>query len=132
MRIVAFFFVLLFTGGACLAQSRFDIYYICIGSGIYKNNPNPASMHWENIPDAERSANVMASALSQYGNAKGVTLVSNKNQLFSKIVFENALNQIWDQMLKDKPVNPLLVIYYCGHGFSENLINTQVLLGGDC
>ncbi len=42
-----------------------------------------------------------------------------------------AIDSISKIIVRDKVKNPLLVIYYCGHGISENLAWNQYLIPGD-
>lgn len=114
----------------CFAQPRFNVYYISIGSMFYKNNPGATS--WDDLPEAGTSATIMASCLSRYAGGKGLTFISKKNELFSKDILNDALKQLWNTILQERPVNPLLVVYYCGHGISDTLVGSQYLPSGDC
>jgi|GEM_PF-3593529 len=114
-------------------DSRFNVYYLAIGSEHYKNNVKlDRSAHYDNVPEAATSALSAAMLLETYAGAKGNIFLSKQNNMFSKAVIQTELQKIWDRMLKEQPENPLLVIYYSGHGISENLLESQFLLSGDC
>ena len=130
MRVGFLLTLSLFTHFAGLCQPKFDVYYIAIGSAHYKHNP--ASNRYNNLPEAVSSARIMANCLSKFGNAKGFTFLSTEHDLFSKATLRSAFTRVWDTMLLDKPANPLLVIYYCGHGYSDDLADAEFLVPGDC
>lgn len=64
-----------------LTQAKFDVYFICIGSAHYKNNP--AVTHYRDLPQALTSAGIMADCLRQFGKARGAVFLSTKGNLFS-------------------------------------------------
>lgn len=116
-------------------QSTSSLYYLCIGSGHYDFNPMYSKDHvfedYEQLPEAINSSLVMSEIIKNYGHGEGIVLNSSKERLISKDDILSSLETTWEKINADKKPDPLLIIYYCGHGFVDSLIGSQFLLSGN-
>lgn len=132
-RLIASAILLLFAFQS-LGQSR-KFYYLCIGSGHYKQR---ASQFFDKdftpldeLPAAVSSATVMQEVCEKYLHATGKTILSTEDNRIKKTQVFNAIAELDKQIQKDKAVNPCIIFYYCGHGVSENAAWSQIMVMGD-
>lgn len=101
-------------------QSRFDVYYLAIGSQNYVEIPAPANA-FPSIDGARKSARAIADLFDNAGSRSGVVLVSGENQLIGVADVYAALDKLTAKIRSDGPANPLIVYYFAGHGVSEGI-----------
>jgi hypothetical protein len=102
------------------AQSRFDVYYLAIGSQDYIEVPAPTHA-FPSIDGVRKSARAVADVFANAGSRYGVLLVSGENQLIGVSDVYSALDKINAKLRSDRPANPLIVYYFAGHGISEGI-----------
>jgi hypothetical protein len=105
------------------ANNKYDVYYLAIGSGHYK-------VEGKNRPEAIYSAKTMASFLkSKDIQGQGIDLLSNENQRITKKSILDAIYQLKQKIRQDKPNNPLIIVYYMGHGIGAGYGTYYLALG---
>jgi hypothetical protein len=107
-------------GGQSAAAERFDVFALAIGSTDYA--PASGGQHaFPKIRGANKSARLVADRLLKGGAAYGLVLTSSDGHYISLADIQGAFSRV-RQVLKDaRPRNPLLVIYFAGHGVSEGV-----------
>lgn len=119
----------------CRAQKQVQFYYLSIGSADYEQNPKrfaePGFVPFDNLPQAQLSASLMSKVFEKYTHAKGITLISSPSAMITKKRLFYSLNELEAQVKKDKAKRPFIILYYCGHGISENMGWNQFLIPGD-
>jgi hypothetical protein len=73
----------------------------------------------------------MTQVFQKYAAAKCITLMSTDKNMLTKKRILSVVDSLGRLVAKDHPQNPLLVVYYCGHGISENLGWNQFLIPGN-
>jgi hypothetical protein len=102
------------------ASARFDVFYVAVGSSTYAQ-PKSSHLHgFGELPEAAKSARVIAHFLQQGGVRFGITIVGDKNYIGVPDI-EKAIEDVHGAMLKGKPVHPLILFYFAGHGISEGI-----------
>ena len=122
MKLVAIFVLIHFVISA-KGQSPTSVYYASFGSVNYTDN--------EPLQQAEYSANRMEELLKIHANAKGIKFVSDEEHKITKKTFFQQLSKVAAMIQQDRSANPLIVIYFCGHGFTDTLLNSLFLFSGD-
>ncbi|MGC2224009.1 MAG: hypothetical protein WA624_17500 [Methylocella sp.] len=114
-------FALIAVSPVARAQARFQIYFLSAGSSFYVNPDSNSEHGFENLPGANASARLVADILSRNGAVAGITLTSTPSTFVSRDDFEGALSAIGVRLRSERPTNPLLVVYFAGHGISEGI-----------
>lgn len=118
-----------------VGQDKLDIYYLSVGSAHYEHDSKKFKekqfIPYDNLPESNLSAKITADLFKTYGNAKGRSLLSTDFRFVTKEKLFAEIDSVKYMIKKDKPKNPIFVMYYCGHGFSENLSWNQFLIPGD-
>lgn len=117
----------------CFGQKKANnFYYLAIGSGIYNQNViDSTSVPFENLPEANYSAEIMQKFFEKTLEAKGILYTSTEEHLVTKNIIFSLIDSLVDIIKKDKCKNPYIIFYYCGHGVSENLAWNQFLVPGN-
>lgn len=114
-------------------QQTYDLYYLCIGSVYYDKTPSHLETGFKGLFDVQgagHSARKMASLLDNFGAREGDTLISKEYQYLSSKEILKAVKKIIQKAKRDKAHRPLLVFYYCGHGFSSGLHEDHFIVPG--
>jgi hypothetical protein len=114
-------FALSITTETACAQAPFGIYFLAVGSTSYIQ-PSSAGEHgFETLPGANASAKLVADILTRSGAKGGIVLTSGQSTYVSRADFMQALSAVGAQLKAGRPANPLLVVYFAGHGISEGI-----------
>ena len=109
------------------SNEKYDIYYISIGSGHYLK---PGY----NRLEAVNSARVMSSILKGLGG-KGYELLSREeaNNIYpvTNVHMLRDIERLKNDIIHDKPKNPLIIFYYMGHGIGDKDGLSQYITFGD-
>ena len=103
-------------------NTKYDIYYLVIGSGNYIKDKT------KDRPEAVNSAHQMALSFQKIGG-HGSELLSSENE---PITIDNILNAIYElkqTIRKDNAKNPLVIFYYMGHGMGDNIYSSYLIPG---
>jgi hypothetical protein len=109
------------TSGHAEARDRFQTFFLTAGSSYYTQPPSAGLHGFGELSGANSSARLVADLLSRGGALAGITLVSDRSHFLSKADFEAALEAVAQQIKARGPNNPLLVVYFAGHGVSEGV-----------
>jgi Caspase domain len=121
---------LVFGAIAAYSQSRFDVYFVAIGSDNYVGPPD--TYHFSPLQNAaDRSALRVVELLQHAGARSGVSLVSDDGHYVSLVDIEEALDRVRDQIAQQHSPHPLLVFYFAGHGISEGIGWNHFSIPGD-
>jgi hypothetical protein len=110
-----------FLGSTAHAADRFQVFFLAAGSTYYLQPKEPGLHGFKQLSGANNSARLVAELLSKHGAIAGATLVSQPDRFLSKRDFESALKSVAAQIGERRPKNPLLIVYYAGHGVSEGV-----------
>jgi hypothetical protein len=99
---------------------RFDVFYVAIGSSMYAQAKSSHLHGFGDLPEAAKSARAIASFLHQGGARFGITIADDKNYI-SVSDMEKAIEDVHGEMLREKPVHPVILFYFAGHGISEGI-----------
>lgn len=119
---------------ASLAQQKFDVYYVCVGSGNYESDFSKFEDGFsglENIKAAINSANNVSKVLNQSNSVYGKTILSSASEFVTRNKVMEAVNDVVRRIKNDKKKNPFLIFYYCGHGISEGIAWSLYLIPGN-
>jgi hypothetical protein len=105
---------------AASAQAPFNTYFLAVGSTSYIK-PGSGEHGFETLPGANASARLVADILGAHGAAGGIVLTSAERAYVSRTDFMQALAAVGAQLKAARPTNPLLVVYFAGHGISEGI-----------
>ncbi len=117
-----------------IGQTAYTVHVLAIGNGRYIKDPGHLQKGFAGLvdnADAEESAARFAATMSDHGAIRVDTLISRERHFLSR---ENVLGSVadWTRTVQAaKAINPLLVFYYCGHGFSEGTNYSLFLPPGD-
>ena len=103
------------------AQTRFDTYFLAVGSTSYIQPASRSEHGFESLPGANASARLVADILTRGGAAGGIVLTSGQGAYIDRADFMQALAAVVAQLKAARPANPLLVVYFVGHGISEGI-----------
>jgi hypothetical protein len=112
-------FLFLALTAATPAQSKFDVYYLAIGSQDYVQVPDPTVHSFNSIDGVRKSARAVADFFDAGGSRYGVVLLSTETGFVSIADVNTGLKKAALRAVEDKSANPLLVFYFAGHGISE-------------
>lgn len=102
------------------------IYYLAIGNRYYNNaNAADGSSPFIDVKGANASADDVSELLSHYG--KGIKLKSAQNNYLTKEIMNTYIDSVINLGIKDSLST--IVVYYCGHGFSDNSGNIFMVPG---
>ena len=117
---------------AASAQSRFQTYFLAVGSSAYIK---PTKVGEHGLPslgnDMTASAKLVADILSRNGAVSGIVLTSTPTLFISRGDVEAALSALSERVKADHPSNPLVVVYIAGHGISEGIAWTHFSVPGN-
>ena len=117
------------------AQLKFQVYYLVAASAHYEQDSKKFKeknfVPYDDLPEAIVSAKTMTRVFQQYGNGKGITILSSEKNRMTRRMILNGLDSLKKKIAADKPANPLIIFYYCGHGISENMAWNQFLIPGN-
>lgn len=126
--------LLLLCSFSTVAQQKFQVYYMVVASTHYEQDSKKFKeknfVPYDDLPEATFSAIIMTKVFQQYGNGKGITLLSSEKNKMTKRMILNGLDSLKKKITADRPANPLIIFYYCGHGISENMAWNQFLIPG--
>lgn len=91
-------------------------YFLTIGNSHYSKDALTGIETFLNVPGAKLSAGYVADAFRCFG--EGTTLLSNRNRLLSKDMMLQSIDSLVRIASKDS--FSTTIIYYCGHGFTDN------------
>lgn len=127
-------FILLLLAETLSAQTAYNIFYLSIGSGHYKRifDETPGAYHGlDNMPAAINSALRMAALLDTMGAKKGRVLTSSPGKYLTRRQMLESTKQLIQSVKLSKVKDPLIVFYYCGHGFSNGKSEAHYIPPGD-
>lgn len=107
-------------GPVASGRPVFDTYFLAVGSTFYIQPHYPKERGFDKLPGANESARLVARILSRNG-ATGITLTSDRSAFISRSDFDAALATVIARVKAAKPLHPLLVVYFAGHGISEGV-----------
>ena len=113
-----------------LAASRFDVYFLAVGSSNYVTPSNPQVHGFTRIPGANQSARLVADRLMTGGARYGLVLTSGENTYVSLSDIQAALNTVSGKIAKYNS-SPLLIFYFAGHGMAEGVGWNHFSIPGD-
>jgi len=135
MKIFALPILLFLLISEVLGQDKLDIYYLSIGAANYEHDTKKFKekgfVPYDNLPEAILSANIIANVFTEHSAAKGRIVLSTDTRLVTKKRLFAEIDSVKAMIKKDRPKNPFFILYYCGHGISENLAWNQYLIPGD-
>jgi hypothetical protein len=121
--------------GSAKAKSPYTFYYLTIGCENYERDESKFYdqdfIPFDELPQASTSARTMETLLKQSLKAKGFNLSSTEQNLITKTRIFSSLAKLDAQIKNDKAAKPFIIFYYCGHGTSDNLAMSQILIPGD-
>lgn len=104
---------------AASAQPQFQTFFLSVGSSDYVPAP-PGLQGFGRLSGANSSARAVADLLSRSG-ATGITLVSAAGRYVGRADFDRALSDLLSRARSTGATNPLIVVYFAGHGISEGV-----------
>jgi|GEM_PF-3570641 len=115
--------------GAYILSARPELYVLAIGNGRYETNrakfTDKTFVPFEQIPQAEDSAKLVAESMKRLGAKASVVLASKGGALpLSKKVIEDAIVKM-RKTVEHAPKGSVFFIYYAGHGTSEGALYNQ-------
>jgi hypothetical protein len=113
------------------AQSRFQTYFLAVGSSAYIKPNAPNEHGFPNLGDMNRSARLVGDLLSRDGAVFGIVFTSTASLFVSRGDFESALSALGARVRSDHPAHPLVVVYLAGHGISEGIAWTHFSVPGN-
>src|SRR4051812_39672650 len=88
-----------------MAQSKFDVYYLSIGSAHYEHDSKkfrePNFIPYDDLPEANFSASVMTKVFQKFSAAKGITLMSSDKSMLTKKRILSAVDSLGRLVAKD-------------------------------
>ena len=120
-------------GIACQAEPhpQFQVFFVAIGSGWYVT-PTGAGVHgFSRIPGANKSAKIIGDTLLAGGAQYGIELTSDDQKFVTVGDMYKAVEQVTTRMIAAKPVRPLFIFYFAGHGMSEGIAWSHFSIPGD-
>jgi hypothetical protein len=117
------------------AQTTYQFYYLSVGCGNYEHRPEkfsePDFIPFDDLPEAVLSAKLMQGLFKKYVHAKGQLVVSTGNRFITRQRLFDNLQLLQNSIKKDRAKKPFIILYYCGHGISENMGWNQFLIPGN-
>jgi hypothetical protein len=117
------------------AQPVDRYYYLTVGAGHYEHRSvlfkERGFLPFEDLPEANTSAQLMEGFFSNAVGAKGILLNSANHQYITRRRLFTSLAALDRQIRADHASRPFILFYYCGHGISENMAWNQFLIPGD-
>jgi hypothetical protein len=110
-----------FLTGPAIAQIRFQTFFLSVRNSQYIQPRIPGVHGFGELSGANSSARVVADILSRNGAVAGITLTSGGGRYVGKPDFDSALAAVARRMQAARAANPLLVVYFVGHGISEGI-----------
>jgi len=114
-------------------QSDYSVVFLSIGVEHYAKpegrRDSPSAIAFSNPPSGAHSANRVAYQLAQRSAVWGLKLVDDPNHLITREDIWGAVNEA--ASAASQLENPLLVVYYNGHGLGEGLGFGHFLIPGD-
>ena len=102
-----------------VGQSRFDVYYVAIGSEHYIEVPDPAVHTFDQIDGVRKSARAVADFFDAGGSRYGLVVISDEGRFVGSDDVYGALRKLPAKIRADRAPNPIIVFYFAGHGVSE-------------
>lgn len=129
------FIICIFIVQTLVAQSDLNVYFLAVGSGHYEQDAKKfrekGFVPYDNLPEANLSASIMAEFFSRFAMAKGKVLLSEHEKPLSKASLLAGIDSVGALIRREKPKNPFFILYYCGHGISEDVLWNQYLIPGN-
>ena len=109
-----------------------SLYFVAVGSSDYvEAAPEAGARGVRNIAGANTGARELATRLTQGGALFGVVLTSTRDRFVRTGDVWAAVDAAAARMKADRRLNPLLVVYFAGHGISEGVGWNHFSLPGD-
>jgi hypothetical protein len=131
IRIVAM--LILGFSARCWAQQRpqFEVFFVAVGSSWYVTPIGVGVQGFSRIPGANKSAEIIGDSLLAGGAQYGIELTSDDQKFVTVADIYKAVRQVESRMTEAKPVRPLFVFYFAGHGMSEGIAWSHFSIPGD-
>jgi hypothetical protein len=111
--------------------AQFQVYFVAVGSGWYAS-PSAGDVHgFSRIRGANRSAEIVAKALSAGGAKYGIELTAGDQSFVTVSDMEKSLRTVASRIAAEKPASPLFVFYIASHGISEGIAWSHFSIPGD-
>lgn len=111
------------------ADSRYDVYFVAIGSDNYVQPSDAELFHFAPLENAADRSALRVAELLQHGGARfGVSVVSNGSRYVDRADITGALDRVHAELIHARPAHPMLVFYFAGHGVSEGIAWNQFLI----
>ncbi len=134
-RTINLLLALLFLTATSIAQKeKFDLFYTCIGSKHYNKDPfelEGGFLGLNDVKGVDTSAYRMAHLFDQMGAQYGTVLASEKFGFLSQKVMLRSVKKMIKKAKSAQAARPLLIVYYCGHGFTAGLHEDHFIVPGD-
>lgn len=121
--------LLVFFSNWSFSQEKYSIHYISVGSGIYEPLGKEAPHRLSDVAAANQSAQMMSELFDSIGAKNGISLISNKKKAIHKTDIMDAVRKTIIASKKDK--NPFIIFYFCGHGFTNGLLEAHFMATGE-
>ena len=107
------------------AQEKYDVFFLNIGAEHYTSKG-----YFGNLEAASNSAKKMAILFRKMGAKDGEVLLSSDPSSISNQLILKHVDKLIKVAKKSKSENPLLIVYYAGHGYSSGLYKAHFIPPG--
>ena len=115
------------------AQDQLDIFYLCVGSEHYEQNQekyDDGFLGLNNLEAANNSAQKMAELFQRMGAKSGRVLLTQSSIMLTQMSLIDQVNGLIKDVEKAEAKNPIIIVYYAGHGFSSGDYKTHFIPPG--
>jgi hypothetical protein len=115
-------------------QDEYDIFYLVIGSEHYEQDAkkfDEGFLGLNNLEAANNSAVKMEQLFEKMGAKSGRMLLSKSPYDINQKLILDQLNGLIKEVKKSKSKNPIIIVYYAGHGFSSGDYKTHFIPPGN-
>ncbi|MGB8193358.1 MAG: hypothetical protein WCF67_15615 [Chitinophagaceae bacterium] len=116
------------------SQNNFSIYYISIGSTHYSKSVEDLDNcpNWmESLPSANYSARIFVNEINRIQPKKGLLITSQKKNVVSKSRIISEFQKFGLLIKRDSAKEKFVLIYFYGHGASNNVNQVLYLIPGN-
>ena len=111
--------------------SQFQVYFVAVGSGWYASPLTSDTHGFSRIRGANRSAEIVAKALSVGGAKYGIELTAGDQSLVTVSDVDKSIGIVAIRIAQEKPARPLFAFYIASHGISEGIAWSHFSIPGD-
>ena len=113
------------------AETASDVFVLSIGSGDYAEAENPGAFAFPDNDAAYLGARRVARTFREGGARHVLQLLGRDGQYLSAADIYTALDDIAAEARDSGAADPILIVYFSGHGFSESFGYSLFLAPGD-